>query len=385
MKLFVTIALICAFSIAAFAQTDAQKLENAKSLISQKKYASAYQVLLTLQQLSPDLILTGADVLLHHRVNVSDDYKQWALKDEPNGQPVRFNEDLENILWKGIAQWPTDCRLSNTAMELYAQVFDERDLYVDVSVLKGVGKTVENTILPKCPSHLSFFIAGYCNAEQGNFQLAIAQLQKSVSLNPNYAKSHLLLGRAYLQKKDFTNALKSAKTAYDLSTRRRDKSRAALVAGQAHEGLNENSNAFVKYNTADTLLRSDFFNKKALLKFLVKTNDSRASAMLSSFIGSQGRSSLHFYVDAYEIYAAYGKLAELATYCEKGLAQYKDIPGIISCLNFTLGNIYRTSNPALARQYLSAAKSQGIEVGGITDTRNHPNTNKMIAEAYKGL
>lgn len=384
MKLFITV-LICALSITAFAQTDAEKLETAKSLISQKKYASAYQTLLTVKQLSPELIITGADVLLNHRINVSDDHKLWSLKDEPNGQATRFTEALENILWQGINQWPTDCRLSNKTMEFYNQIFAMRDLYLPYEGLKSVGSAIEKTVLPRCPDYLAYYIVGYCNSEQGNFQIAIEQLQKSISLNSNFAKSHLQLGRSYLQKNDFANAVKSAKTAYDLSAKRADKSRAALVAGQAYEGLNDNANALVKYITADTLWGSEFFNQKALLKFYVKTNNSKAPAMLGAFFGGQGMSKLQFYIHAYEIYAAHGKLAELATYCEQGLTKYKGNAGIEACLNFTLGKIYQASNPALAKQYLSAAQALGIKVGVLKDTRNHPNINKTIAEAYKIL
>ncbi|MCG2612702.1 hypothetical protein LZZ85_00360 [Terrimonas sp. NA20] len=104
---------------------------------------------------------------------------------------------------------------------------------------------------------------------------------------------------------------------------------------------------------------------------------------MNSFIGGQGRESLHIYVDAYEIYKEYGKLAELEQFCEKTMKDWPDRQRLQASANFTLGLIRKEKDMNKAKEHFKKAKELGVTAEMYKVTRNHPGTEKIVVDAFK--
>jgi len=375
--------IICLLATFTFAQTDAQKIEAAKALITQKKYASAFETLNSSTDLSPELAIALAKLVTEHYLSVRN-YQSWEMMDV--GGPIKLcNLNVEGLLFTAIGKWPDDCRLHEEQCQFYTYVLNNEGEYGPMTLLTALNKAVDQYIQPKCPSCLSNYVLGYTSSELGQLDNAIEYLKKSIALNAGFAKAHLQLARAYLKKKNIASALATARKAAELAVLNRERGSALLVAAQAYEAMNDNPNALKNYITADSLKRGDFFVLKSLLNLYVRTKNKKDAETVSAFLTSQDRGKLSYYLDVYDIYAANGRLADLAIIYQKRLAEFKGTKSVEACLNFALGKIYQTTNIDLSKQYLRTAKGMGLEAKNITDTRTHPNTSKIVAEAYMAI
>lgn len=373
-------------TLSGFSQKNRILLDSAKALSERGQYLSAFRKLEESEEAGADIIVAAASLINNHQNGFTTNLDQWQLEDRVNGKLVAgqfVKLPLENILWSAAAQFPSDCRIHKEIYNLYVTVLKIRGDYLEVAQMSELAQAMEKQLLPQCPDYRNNYITGYCNIVAGNIQAAINNLQKAIAGNTQFAPAHLQLGKAYLLTNNLPGALKELKTAFELSGERLDKSKAALLTGQAYEAANDNSKALSSYLVADSIHRKEFFNQQALLNFYVKNNDARAPQALKSFIGAQGRESLHIYLDALDIYQKYNRTMDLALYCQKVLADYKGYPDIESSLNFTLGIIYRTINADMARQYFKKAKELGVNAQKYPPTRNHPFTAKRIEEGYK--
>lgn len=374
-------------TLSGFSQKNSALLDSSKALSARGQYLSAFRKLEESENAGVDMIVAAASLINNHHNGYTINMDQWKLEDYVNGKLVAgefVKIPLENVLWSAAAQFPSDCRIHKEIYAMYVSVLKTRGDYLEVAQMNVLGKAIEEQLRPQCPDYRNNYITGYCNIAAGNTQAAINNLQKAIAGNAQFAPAHLQLGKAYLLTNNLPGALKELKTASELSDDNYwVKSKAALLTGQAYEAANENSKALNSYLLADSLHRKEFFNQQALLNFYVKTNDARAPQMLKSFIGAQGRESLHIYMDALDIYQKYNRTMDLALYCQKVLPDYKGYPDIEGSLNFTLGIIYQTINADMARQYFKKAKELGLNAQKYQPTRNHPLTAKRIEEGYK--
>ncbi|QHS56286.1 tetratricopeptide repeat protein [Mucilaginibacter sp. 14171R-50] len=383
MKTALITFITCLLTTFTFAQTDAQKIEDAKALITQKKYASAFETLSSSNDLSPELAITLAKLVTEHSLSVSK-YQSWEMMDA-GGSIKLFDLNVEGLLFGAIGKWPADCRLYEEQCRFYTFVLNNEGQYGSMALLTALNKSVDQYIQPKCPSYLSDYVLGYTSLELGQLDNAIEYLKKSIALNAGFAKAHLQLGRAYLKQKNMASALATSRKAAELAVANKERSGALLVAAQAYEAMNDKANALKNYLAADSLKHGDFFVLKSLLNFYVKTNNNKAAETVNAFLTSQDRGKLSYYLDVYDIYAANGRLADLAMIYQKRLADFKGTKSVEACLNFALGKIYQTTNADLSKQYLRTAKGMGLEAKNITDTRTHPNTSKIVTEAYTAI
>ncbi|GGH61746.1 tetratricopeptide (TPR) repeat protein [Filimonas zeae] len=386
MKKLLFIICIAVCTCSAFSQTTQQIIDSAKACISREQYLSAFSILEQTEESNANLVVAVASLINDYQTGFTVNLDQWKLDDKVNGKAVKsefVKVPLENILWSAAGQYPTDCRIHKEIYKLYVYVFKHRGAYLELKMLGELNNAIEKQLHPQCPDYRSLYIMGYCYNAAGRLQTAIGNLQKAIAGNTKFAPAYLELGKVYLQASELPNAIKQANTAFELYTEKSDKSRAALLAGQAYEANNENAKALNSYLLADSLYRKEFFTQRALLNMYVKTSNENAPKALNSFVGAQGRDNLYAYMDACDIYLKHNHPMDLALYCQKALADYKGRTGVESCLNFTLGLIYKSINPDMARQYFKKAKEQGLEASRFPPKRNHPDTAKRIEEAFK--
>jgi len=380
MKKIITAFSLAFIGISSFAQTDAQKLDSAKKLIGKEQLFSAYKIITTIEKPSAELIHVAAGIILDPSSETNKYFAKFAVHDK-GGQHDIVDFPLEDFLLGGIKLYPNDCRLYNDLSLAYNKFIYQEDLYTTLESLASIEKAVLQTSQSKCPDYLSNYLVGYCRNYLGRADSALPYLQRSIALNKNFAPAVFELANANLRLKNFQAALSYAKQAYALfpENKRTDRSRVAELMGSAYEGLNDNNNALTHYLMADSLTRYDFFHQKALLDFYVKTGNPKAPDALDAFLGAVGRTNLHYYADAIQIYRKYNHTVDLAEYCDKRIEQFSNRPEVQAALYFTKAVI--SPGISTSKQHLTKAKALGLKTEGYEPKRNHPDTRKMIDDA----
>lgn len=100
----------------------------------------------------------------------------------------------------------------------------------------------------------SFYWAGWCNNDLGQFDKAITYLQKAVKLDPQNYLAFTELGFAYFSLNQFDEALTQLQTAYNLNQKFEN---AIFYFGLTQVRLNKKAEAVKKYNEL-ILLGSEF-------------------------------------------------------------------------------------------------------------------------------
>lgn len=313
-------------------------------------------------------------------------YNQWGLRDmtaKGEGPNTMVEFPMESALGYAVQNYPKDCAVFFSLARFYGWVFTQERETLPLANLGAVRDYLMKMTPANCYDQGYYFVVGYANTYLGQPVEGAKQLGEAVSLNPQFLEGQIELANAYVQSKQPAKAIETAKTAFGMTSSRGDKSRAARIMGEAYEMQNDNVNALFRYQQADTLHRTVFLVQKDILRFYVKNGDARSAAALNSFIGGQGRESLHAYIDAYEIYQQYGKMTELEQFCEKTMADWPDRQRLQASANFTLGLIRKEKDMSKAKEHFRKAKELGVTVEMYKVTRNHPRTEKIVADAFK--
>ncbi|MCG2612716.1 tetratricopeptide repeat protein [Terrimonas sp. NA20] len=374
------------FSLYSHAQTDKARIDSIKALMKREQYLSAYKMMQTVQSDGQELIPLAVMLVTSHSIGHNDLYDKWGFKDvNPSGQEAKESVEfpVERLLAYGIQQFPKDCAMYFSSARFYSWMINQEKRYMSLESLREIRDYFVQKTPADCHDEGYYYVVGYANSYLGKPAEAAQQLRQAVSLNPQMTTGWIELANAYVQLKDPAKAIEAGKTVWGMTKDRGLLSQASRIMGEAYELQNDNANALFRYSQADTLHRVEFFNQLSLLKFMVKTNNTGAPNALKAFIGGQGRESLHMYADAYEVYKQYNKLSELAVFCEKYMQDWKERPNIVACTSFTLGMIYKDTNPARAKEYFRKAKELGISASRYSPTRNHPSTEKMVEEAFR--
>jgi tetratricopeptide (TPR) repeat protein len=388
MKKITTFFLAIILASPTFTQTDAQRIDSAKAFISRQQYLSAYTVLTGAKESSAALFSTAIEIMLRHSVSTNNYYDKFSLEDKTvDNKRIadQISFPLEETIINCMKLYPGNCNFHGYLYEFYNYVLTLEDRFYKLEYLAEIKDIIKKLMTPACPHYLSYYVLGYAHNYLGHPDSSVSLLQQSIALDKNFGLAWYELGNAYFLTNNTEAALKNAKKAFELSTKRYDKSKAALLMGKIYEGKNDNTNALFYYVMADTLYRKNFFNAKALLNFYVKTGDPKAEDATNAFLGSQGRDNLHHYIDIFEIYSMHKKENDLAAFCIKSLDQFSYRKEVTACLNFTLGKIYQKMNASLAKEYFKKAKEQGITASRYPVTRNHPATAKEVDAAFKNL
>lgn len=361
-------------------------MDSVKAQMARKQYLAAFETIATVEKGFQEFIPVLTELLLDHRESVTTTYDKWTLRNHAgNGQERTgtFDVVLEDLLTEAIDMFPNDCAIYASLAKYYAFVFDSKHLFLPLDGIRNVKNLLEKKVPANCTDYQYYYVIGYANNYLGTPTSAMGSLQKAISANQKYAPAYLELANSYRLTRDYQSAIKHAKKAFELSTDRIIKSRAALLMGDVYEALNDNNAAIANYRLADSTKRKEFFNQLALVNIYVKTNSPNIPDAIKAFLGANGRDDLHNYIDIFEIYAKYNRLPDLAIYCQKALADNAHRSDIQACLNFTLGLVYKNINLETAKQHFRKAKEQGIIPGRYSITRAHPNTLPAVEEAFK--
>ena len=386
MKRIISVVTLSVLCFTSFAQADKAALDSTRALMKREQYLSAFHWLITVDSNFQELIPLAVILFTSHSNWHDVNYQQWSLMDKPEsggGKSERVKFPMETVLDYGVKQFPKDCAMYFSMSRFYSWAINQEKRYMPLENLRAVRDYLARVTPANCQDEGYYYAVGYANAYLGNPEEGARQLGEVISLNPQHLQAQIEMAYAYVQAKQPAKAIEAANAVFGMTKDRGLLAQASRIMGEGYEQQNDNAKAFFRYRQADTLHRTEFFNQIALLRFCVKTGNLYSPEALNSFIGGQGRESLHIYVDAYEIYKQYNKPGELAAFCEKTMLDWPDRQMLIACANFTLGLIRRETDPAKAKEHFKKAKELGIMAETYKPTRNHPNTQRMVMEAFR--
>jgi tetratricopeptide (TPR) repeat protein len=380
----VTIFIVLAVS----AQTNQQLITESRKLRSEGRYVTALQTLSSTKVFSAEILHELVDLLLTPPSRANKSFNKFTLEDkDENGQKVSRDFEIQffGMLRFAADTFPNNCEIRSDIVRTCQALLLFDGPYWKESDISDIKETIEYYVQPKCPTYLSNYLLGMCYSYLGDMNKALPYLQKAVSMNESYLPALIAYSDALLKTKKYQDALVYGQKAMQKAARssRMDQSNAALALGKTYNAMDDDQNALRYLFTADTLSRKDFFVLQELLDIYVKTNNtSKAVATTNTFLGSQGRTKLPYYIDVYKIYARRGRADQLISYCLESMNTYSDRPEILACLNFTLGMLYKNTNPNLALAYYKKAKELGLKSGDYVVTHHHPDTVKIVKEAF---
>lgn len=370
MRLSIAI-LFALFSFQAHAQPELKVIQEAKKLINNKKYESAFNALNSFdpKNANPSVVLLKEEIVLKYFVT-SIGHQMFALKDLEKNEDVmdyRGKEgsfgiqmfDIAKVLDSLIKIHPDNCSLYKGLADYYYDVhlrYGGRWIKDDTEVFKLLASNLENVISKGCADYLSFYILGYIKLIDKNYGDAISNFLKSIELKNDYATAHYNLAYAYLHSDDHDNALKYAKNALDIYSDRTYKSDAARMIGQIYAEKNDDTNALTNYELADKIDPDNYYNLKAMLNLYVKASSPKRTETLKTFFHLDP-SNPTIYNDLENIYYTSKKEEELKIFYLEQLPKFKNDSKPEGTLNFYLAKLYLEKNKKLARKHFNNAKA----------------------------
>ncbi|TYA74744.1 tetratricopeptide repeat protein [Seonamhaeicola marinus] len=371
LKLY-TYFLFTLFSLSVIAQTETETLKEAKQLIENKKYESAFKLLDKFDPTNdkPNVVLLKEDILLNY-FTTSLMHQMFALKDlEPHedimdyrGKDGSFGMQVfqvDSLLNRLIKMHPNNCKLYKGLGDYY---YDAHLRYSDNWVksseeqIQLMKTNFEKTVEGGCADFLSYYVLGYTNLVQEHDKESIPYFLKSIEMNSAHASSHYNLAYAYLFNDDRQNALKYAKNALDLYEDTTYKSDAARMIGQIYSELEDDQNALKYYEEADKIDPNNYYNIKLILYAHIKSNSPKLPETTQYFFDLAPENPT-IYNDLEEIYIEYKKEDLLIAYYNSLFSKFKENNTITGNLNFYLARTYlNLGKKATAKDYFNTSKT----------------------------
>jgi tetratricopeptide (TPR) repeat protein len=268
-----------------FAQHDV--IEEATSLIAEKKYESAYHLLYDAdpENRIPDLAIAKTELLLDYFVS-SIMHQLFALKDLEPGEDISkirgsndsyamFNFAPDSVLSSLIENHPEDYSLRKALGYFYHEVhlkYPQTWLEPDSIVIDRFYENYSIAYDHDVYDHWSAYGIGYACLMKQDFASAIPYLKRSTELKKDYPTSHYNLAYAYLYTDQREKGIESAKTAMELYDLPHLKADAARMIGVMYRELGDQENALDYYRQAHELQPSDYYTLKPLLDLELSLN-----------------------------------------------------------------------------------------------------------------
>lgn len=126
-------------ALVSFAQSDAEKMATAKTLIAKEQYYSALQVLNEAGEFTPEVVHVIADLLMNHTTTYEETLQQFTLEDKDvsgKKQAYKFEYPLQWLIWSAIDSYPDEGSLRNDMASLCVKWLALRNNYGTTKMLQ---------------------------------------------------------------------------------------------------------------------------------------------------------------------------------------------------------------------------------------------------------
>ncbi len=358
------------FEISAFGQTNSDVINNAKNLIAEKKYDSAFKLLDKSDSKNeiPDIVLLKEEIVLNYFVT-SIMHQVFGLKDlNPNetiwdyrGKPGEYNMisfPVNEILDKLIKKYPDNYKLNKGLGDFYYEVhlkYGDNWLKKNKELFDLIEKNYSKAIANGEYDYLTYYALGYIALSQEKYKESIPLFSKSIALDKDYASSFYNLAYAYLYINERDSAILNAKKSLDLYQDRTYKGDAARMVATIYSELNDDLKATEYYEISNSIDSNNYYTLKPLLNLYVKTGSEKVEKITETFY-NLGPDKPTIYNDLSTIYFENNKINALANFYKSNLTKYESEPKIYGNLNFYLGRLYFETDKKVALDYFLKSK-----------------------------
>ncbi len=262
------------------AKSQSTVLTEAQSLISSKKYQSAYEVLEQAdpQNTNPELTIEKVNLVLDYFVS-SVMHRMFALKDLlPNekvesyrgkqGAYTLFKFAPDSVLNRLIKTHPRNYKLRMALGHYYQEVhlnYGDQWLEADSLVLKKLLTNYTLAYQHGVYDYWSLYGMGYTYLLQEDYPQAITYLLLSLQLKGDFASGNYNLAYAYFNTAQYEKSIIYAARAIGKYENIDYKTDAIRLTGLSYLQLNDSVNAYRCYQQADELQPNNYFTLQSLL------------------------------------------------------------------------------------------------------------------------
>jgi hypothetical protein len=370
MRKLLSIILLVLFKTSTFGQSNSDVINNAKNLIADKKYDSAYKLLDNSDSKNeiPDIVLLKEEIALNYFVT-SIMHQAFGLKDlNPNetiwdyrGKSGEYNMisfPVNEILEKLIKKYPDNYKLYKGLGDFYYEVhlkYGDNWLKKNKELFDLIGKNYSKAITHGEFDYLTYDALGYIAISQEKYKESIPLFSKSITLDKNYASAYYNLAYAYLYINERDSAIMNAKRSLDLYQDRIYKGDAARMIATIYAELNDELKTIEYYEISNSIDSNNYYTLRPLLNLYVKTESEKADQTAEIFF-NLGPDKPTIYNDFSSIYFENNKADVLAKFYKSNLTKYESEPKVYGSLNFYLGRLYFETDKKAALDYFIKSK-----------------------------
>lgn len=269
---------------------DANTVEEAKELITQRKYLSAYEILdeADFKNENPDIVVLKTDIVLKYFVQ-SSMHVMFALRDlKPGDDLLEIRRSMGSFsmrlfdpakeLSKLIKKYPKNYKLYRALGFYYNEVYNKYgsrwkmppEQIVDLFEI-NYKIAYDNGVY----DHWSLYGIGYAKMKKKKYRDAIPYLEKSISMKDDDPTCHYNLAYSCLLANQSKRGVKNAVIAFKLYDYKPYKADAARVAGFMYNDLKDYKKAKEYLIKSDKVVSNNYNTYKELLRteFYLKSND----------------------------------------------------------------------------------------------------------------
>jgi tetratricopeptide (TPR) repeat protein len=367
-KLVLFIFLIAAQQ--GFAQTEQNTINKTRVLIADKKYATAYELLMHYDPANekPAILLLKEDLALNYYLNTIM-HRMFSFKDIGHNENIldlRGKKDdaemhelpLGDIFNSLIKKHPEDYHLYKGLGEFYFAVYmayggnwmvPEKLLLRHIEINDSIAMEHLNS------DYRTYYAMGYAYLMDQNYGEAIANLAKSVFVNPKFATAQYSLAYAYEFTHQTRKALEPAQNALALSKDTVEKADAARMIGYIYGELKDYESADKYIALSDRIEPHNYDTYKARLEMELQQNSTdimiRTEQFYTEFIDKAT-----IYNDLADMYTDNNKQMVLIEYFRNKITESTSNQVRTATLYFYIGRLYLSLDKSLAKANFLKAK-----------------------------
>jgi len=237
------------------AAAEATALRQARQLVLERRYESAWQLLALTDPTNADpaVVLQKVDLALNY-YTATDELRRFAFRNlklldlsldslrQLGQDTARRTFPVRKVLEQLQTRFPDNYKLSRALGDYYFTVQQCDCAEADL----GEDEVFRRTIAQYQQAHshgqgdyLSYFALGYAYQRLGRFQESLAPFERTLQLLPTYATAHLNLAFVLLELKEFEKARKHARRAVELFPDAPHREDASFLLSQIEERMKQ--------------------------------------------------------------------------------------------------------------------------------------------------
>lgn len=243
---------------AAAAPTPAATLRQARQLVLERRYDSAWRLLARLdpRNLDPAVAIEKADLALRY-YTATDQLRRFAFRDLklldlapdslrllPSPDSLRYRFAVRQVLERLQRAHPDNYRLARALGDYYYTVQQcdcaEERLGEDEVFLRTITE-YQQAHAHGQGDYLSYFALGYAYQRLGRFESSLAPFARSLELRPRNPTAHLNLAFVLLELRELEKAREHARLAQQYFTDSRRKDDAGFLLKEIEERIRQTS------------------------------------------------------------------------------------------------------------------------------------------------